>query len=141
MKTFLIPTLCLALILSLSARTQAQSAPESTLRAACYPIQASLRCRLFFDNPTGQPVTVRIRDEKGQVQYSERFADRAKFNRAYDLAPLGDGTYTFEVRQGRTVWRQPLRVATVLHTDRQLALVPNAQQPAPTPRVELARHP
>lgn len=135
MKTKLLSSLLLsASLLGFSGNASAQTDPSGTFQAACYPIQHSLRCRLFFDNPEAKPVTIIIRDAKGQKQHEETLYKLAKFNRAYNLAPLGDGTYTFEVSQGKTLYTQDFTVETT-HS-RQVAMTiksapPTRSQAAP----------
>ena len=139
MKTNLLSSLLLsASLLSLTPAALAQTLPEATFQAACYPIQHTLKCRLFFVNPEARPVSIVIRDAQGQKQHQEVLTGLAKFNRAYDLAPLGDGTYTFEVSQGKTLFTQAVTVETTHARHVALTTSPYRHAPAQTAPV-LAR--
>lgn len=132
MKTKLFSSLLLsASLLSLHFGASAQTDPPGTFQAACYPIQHTLKCRVMFVNPEAKPVTIVIRDAAGQSQHEETVYHLTKFNRRYDLAPLGDGTYTLEVRQGKLLFSQSIQVETTYA--RSMAMTPKPARETPLP--------
>jgi uncharacterized protein (DUF2141 family) len=134
MKTQLLSSLRLSLaLLSLAFAAQAQTEPAGALQAAAYPIQNSMKVRLFVVNPEAKAVRILIRDQNGKVRYQDTYLHLTKFHRAFDLAELGDGTYTISVVQGKNAWSQDVTVETT--SSRTLAMSIKA---TPEPRLEAA---
>lgn len=52
--------------------------------------------RLIYESGIEQPVHIKIKDDKGQLQYSERYQLKS-FVQPFDLSGLPEGTYTIEL--------------------------------------------
>lgn len=70
----------------------------TVLPALIYPANnpQTIRVNVDMGNRRGGPVTIVIRDGKGNAKHS-RIIYTAKYVGKFDLSPLGDGTYTFEL--------------------------------------------
>lgn len=86
---------------SYAGETHLQTEPAS-LPVLIYPsakVPLTVRVNVDMSKRRGGPLTLVIRDEKGNTKYTEliftpRYAGR------FDLSPLGKGTYTFEFSNG-----------------------------------------
>ncbi len=68
------------------------------------PSLESKSFRLIYQSETQQPVHIKLKDENGTLQYSERFQLKS-FVQPFDLSQLPDGNYTFELwtKEGKRV--------------------------------------
>ncbi|MEQ9300142.1 MAG: hypothetical protein RIF33_16330 [Cyclobacteriaceae bacterium] len=68
------------------------------------PSLESKSFRLIYQSETQQPVHIKLRDENGTLQYSERYQLQS-FVQPFDLSQLPDGNYTFELqtKEGKQV--------------------------------------
>lgn len=95
-------------IAALSNATFAQSKLEKDVT----PVEAStteakarieevgqLRFKVLVSNPTSQKATVLLRDDEGNVLFSQYV--NSSYNRTFDLNNLGDGKYKFTVITGK----------------------------------------
>lgn len=117
----------------------ANAQPTATLRANVYPLRNSLKFRMHYENPQGGPVTLRIRNEKGQVEYEETVRNVPKYCRDFNLSALSDGTYTFEVSCRKEQCKQSYVIQT--RNDR-LVVSPDSKStetPEATPTPVIAR--
>ena len=96
--------LCLSLQLSTAPTTQAQTftgenglkQDPTSLPALIYPTNKPQTVRVNARNRRGGALTIVVRDVRGNTKYTEvTFTD--KYIRKFDLSPLGEGTYTFEL--------------------------------------------
>ena len=83
----------------------AQPAPAG-LETAVYQVPQTTKFKVHFVNSTGKTVTVKLRDANRNVLYTESVSAK-NYIRKFDLEPLGDGKYQFEITGGgQTVVRQ-----------------------------------
>lgn len=54
---------------TLAGQSALQPQPTATLQAHVYPLGNSLKFRMHYVNPQGGPVTLLIRDSKGEIVY------------------------------------------------------------------------
>ena len=96
--------LFLSLQLSTAPTTQAQTyngenqlkEDPTVLPALIYPTNKTQTIRVNAHNRHGGPLTIVIRDSRGNTKRTEvTFA--TKYIGRFDLSPLGAGTYTFEL--------------------------------------------
>ena len=114
----------IALLLSVSLST-AQLAQAQTftgenrlkenptvLPALIYPTTKTQTIRVNAHNRHGGPLTIVIRDAKGKMKHTEvSFAN--KYIGRFNLSPLGEGTYTFELsNQAGQSFTRSFRVET-----------------------------
>ena len=98
----------IALLLSVSGSTIQQAQAQTfarenrldenpaSLPALIYPTNQAQTIRVNAHNQQRGPLTIVIRDANGKVKHTETtFA--SKYIGRFNLAPLGEGTYTFEL--------------------------------------------
>ncbi|GAB3044848.1 hypothetical protein [Spirosoma pulveris] len=90
-----------------------QLRPDPTLLpAVIFPINHSTTFRINVINPRGGALTITIRDDKGRIHYAD-VSYHTRFAGLFDLAPMGAGTYTFELRnQVGQNFTQTVRIET-----------------------------
>ncbi|MCU0354465.1 MAG: hypothetical protein MUD08_12125 [Cytophagales bacterium] len=82
-----------------------QPAPAA-LETAVYQVPQTTKFKVHFVNNTGKAVTVKLLDAGRNVLYTESVSAK-NYIRKFDLEPLGDGKYQFEITGGgQTVVRQ-----------------------------------
>ena len=100
----------------------------TSLPALIYPTNNPQTVRVNAHNRRGVALTIVVRDSKGNTKYTEvTFTD--KYIRKFDLSPLGEGTYTFELsnEDGQSYTRS-FRIETP--APRVIALGGSIEQPS-----------
>ena len=94
-----------------SADTQAE---EKTPYVSSLYIQEMkpMQFRVSFKNPHENKLTVRIVDTNHNVLYSEYNTTSANYLKYFDLSPLSDGRYTFEITDGKEKYTQSFDIMT-----------------------------
>ena len=97
-------SLFLSVILSTAQLAQAQTfvgenrlkENPTVLPALIYPTTQAQTIRVNAHNQHGGPLTIVIRDSKGNIKHTE-VTFVSKYIGRFNLSPLGAGTYTFEL--------------------------------------------
>jgi hypothetical protein len=71
-----------------------------------------MQFRVSFNNKQSRKLSVRIVDTEKNVLYSENSNVSANYLKYFDLSPLLDGTYTFEVMDGKEKYSQSFDILT-----------------------------
>ncbi len=71
-----------------------------------------MQFRVLFNTPQNPKIAVRILDSEHTVLYQETKAVQTSYLRYFDLSPLHDGTYTFEIVDGNEKYTQSFDVVT-----------------------------
>jgi len=71
-----------------------------------------MQFRVLFNTPHNAKIAVRILDSENTVLYQETKAVQTTYLRYFDLSPLHDGTYTFEIVDGNEKYNQSFDVVT-----------------------------
>ncbi len=99
----------LAIVLTLATATtegMAQKAvsgkTSSTEKVSNLSVQdlGSLRFKLAFENPLKQKMKISLIDKENNVFFNDYSVGTAQYIKAFDLANLADGEYTFVVESG-----------------------------------------
>ncbi len=122
MKTnhfFLSVALCGFLLTSSAVNLVAQviDAPEKTTKqvptAKLVVLQTKpMQFRVLFNTPQNPKIAVRILDSENTVLYQETKVIQTSYLRYFDLSPLHDGTYTFEIVDGNEKYNQSFDIVT-----------------------------
>ncbi len=92
----------------------------TSLSALIYPTNKAHTIRVNAHNQKRGPLTIVIRDANGKVKHTE-LAFASKYIGRFNLAPLGEGTYTFELsNQAGQSFTRSFRLETA--TPRVIAL-------------------
>jgi hypothetical protein len=97
------------------AMQSAQPTPMAAapaFRASVFPSLDPLILKLVFENPAKSMLTLRLRNEYGEVVYQKPLGKVASYNGRVYLSEVTDGNYTLEIagRSVRYAW--PFRVGT-----------------------------
>lgn len=71
-----------------------------------------MQFRVSYSNPTTKSISVRIMDTEKNVLFSENRRVDANYLKYFDLSTLVDGTYTFEVTDGKDRATQSFDILT-----------------------------
>ncbi|GGB88935.1 hypothetical protein [Dyadobacter sediminis] len=71
-----------------------------------------MQFRVSYYNPQTKSVLVRILDTNNNVLFSETKATEKNYLKYFDLSTLADGTYTFEVTDGKDKASQAFDILT-----------------------------
>jgi hypothetical protein len=89
-----------------SAKTETPSPKLSVLQIK--PMQF----RVSYNNPVSKSVVVRILDNEKNVLFTETKRVEANYLKYFDLSTLMDGTYTFEINDGKERSAQTFDILT-----------------------------
>jgi hypothetical protein len=123
-KNFLF-TVVAILLLQLHAKAQnptfAYFAPKAGSEAPAKALniqikqlqQGQLLFQLLVENPNNEKLTLYIKDNFNNTLHKESIPLTAKFEGRYNLQSLEDGSYTFEIRNGRnTISEKAVNIKT-----------------------------
>jgi hypothetical protein len=71
-----------------------------------------MQFRVLFNKPQSPKIAVRILDSTGKILFNETKAVQSGYMRYFDLSPLQDGTYTFEIVDGQEKYNQSFDILT-----------------------------
>ena len=96
--------------LAMHSTPPAPTAPA--FRASVFPSLDPLTLKLVFENPAQSLLTLRLRDEYGEIVYQKPLGKVASYNGRVYLSGVTDGNYALEIagRSVRYAW--PFRVGT-----------------------------
>ncbi len=83
----------------------------------------SLRFKLAFENPLRQKTKIYLLDKNNDVFFNEYSNGTAQYVRAFNLANLADGEYTFVVESGKDKFKKEFVIKT--QTFRGISLASN----------------
>ncbi|GAB3172666.1 DUF3244 domain-containing protein [Telluribacter humicola] len=96
------------------AQTADTKAEEAAPYVSSLYIQETkpMQFRVSFKNPLENKLTVRIVDTDNNVLYSDYTSTSANYLKYFDLSPLSDGRYTFEITDGKEKHIQSFDIMT-----------------------------
>ncbi|MCE7059594.1 hypothetical protein [Dyadobacter sp. CY343] len=71
-----------------------------------------MQFRVSYNNPVSNTVAVRILDTENNVLFSENKRVNRNYLKYFDLSTLNDGTYTFEITDGKEKASQSFDILT-----------------------------
>ncbi len=78
-----------------------------------YRVKDSLKMRLLMAKKTGERVTLRLLNQRGQVLHEEVVGKRRqKYSRDFDFSQIKDGRYTIEIVHQDEVVRRSINLTT-----------------------------
>lgn len=81
--------------------------------AKLYVVQTKpMQFKVVFDKPQSTKIAVHILDSMGEILFNETRAVESSYVRYFDLSSLHDGTYTFEIVDGKEKYTQSFDVLT-----------------------------
>lgn len=84
-----------------------------TFQVGMYRIQNSLNMKLILYKEAGEVVTVRLRNQKGEVMYQEVLGRKTrKYARPFNFSDSQDGRYSLEVSNGEEMVRKDIKLST-----------------------------
>jgi hypothetical protein len=96
-----------AALLTFASFSPAAETPANTpLAVGMYRLEDQNAVRVFVTNNNEDKVTVRIKDEHGNVVYTDVVKNYEKFGRKYVLSSLRKGQYTIEISNRNSVVTQ-----------------------------------
>lgn len=123
----------LAIVLTLAtattegmAQTKATSGKvSSTEKVSNLSVQdlGSLRFKLAFENPLKQKMKISLVDKENNVFYDDYSVGQTQYVKAFNLANLADGEYTFVVESGKDKITKAFEIRT--QTFRGISLASN----------------
>ncbi len=100
-KTFVIAVLSAVSLISNGADKSTTPTKSKTFEIGMYQSVNTLKMNVMIEKSTDKNLSVVLKDEKGNVLYTERMMKGAKnYHGKYDLSNLADGKYTFEFTKG-----------------------------------------
>jgi hypothetical protein len=82
-----------------------------------------LRFLVQIDNPTGEKLTLFIKDANNNTLHKEALdVNSPKFVARYNLEKLEDGAYTFEIRNGKNKLEKAVDIKTQLMVNRVVSV-------------------
>ncbi|AKD57686.1 hypothetical protein [Spirosoma radiotolerans] len=121
MKIFaqtLIAALLLSTVTLASTATRVPTVPTkptttNSFKAAVFPSSTPGKLNVFVGREPGKPITVRLKDEKGELLAEQPVSkNKGSFRFQFDLSALEDGTYKVEIVSGNDVTIQPVTLST-----------------------------
>ena len=86
-----------ALLTVIGTSVFATGSDSVTFQTQVLPSLESQSFRLIYESQIEQPVSIKIKNDNGQLQYSERYKLKS-FVQPFDLSQLPDGAYTIELQ-------------------------------------------
>jgi hypothetical protein len=83
-----------------------------TMQAAVFPSVNALVFHALVDNNENSDLHITIKNERGNKIYEECKRKTAKYRCKYNLSSLADGTYTFEINNGKDIYTKSFRIET-----------------------------
>jgi hypothetical protein len=103
---------------------EAPKAAEATFKMRLTHLaKDSLLFRLLIENPTGEKLMLYIKDTNSNILLRETLPTSTKYEARYNLQSLEDGSYTFEIRNGKTkVAEKAIDIKTETQVNRSVSL-------------------
>ena len=116
-KNILMTTALLGILLTgVTANAGAQSITKNEKATSVSDLTVlqvkPMQFRVSFTNKQSRKLSVRIVDSESNVLYSENSNVPANYVKFFDLSPLLDGTYTFEITDGKEKYAQSFDILT-----------------------------
>lgn len=93
--------LSLLAIINVNAQQQTSAQPENDFAVSMYQTINTMNMNLFVAKQANHRATVVLKNEKGNVIYSDIVSKGAKlYHGKFDLSDLQDGKYHFEITEG-----------------------------------------
>ena len=84
-----------------------------TFQVGMYRIQNTMNMNLILYKEAGEVVTVRLKNQKGEVMYQEVLGKKTrKYARPFNFSDTQDGRYTLEISNGEKVLRKDIKLST-----------------------------
>jgi hypothetical protein len=83
-----------------------------SLKVAVYQVENTAKFKVHFENYDASPVVLRIRGANNKVLHEEVVRE-GKYIRKFDLAPMADGDYTFEIANGKENISKTIQLQTL----------------------------
>jgi hypothetical protein len=89
-----------------------QAATAGKLRAVMFPAGTPLKVKVSFENPALERLVLTLRNEAGELVYSNVIGRLRTCVTRMDLSALPDGDYTMQLRGESSRYSQPFRIHT-----------------------------
>ena len=84
-----------------------------TFQVGMYRVQNSLNMKLILHKGGGEVVTVRLKNQKGEVMYQEVLGKKTrKYARPFNFSDTQDGRYSLEISNGEEMVRKDIKLST-----------------------------
>ena len=84
-----------------------------TFQVGMYRVQNSLNMKLILHKEVGEVVTVRLKNQKGEVMYQEVLGKKTrKYARPFNFSDTQDGRYSLEISNGEEMVRKDIKLST-----------------------------
>jgi hypothetical protein len=93
---------------------------------ALYQVKDRLAFRLIFSNLQGGAVDICIRNNNREIIYHEHLKNGKQYYRTFDMSPVGDGIYTFELSTTRHQYIRSVQLRTQSNRQAQVLELPKA---------------
>lgn len=87
---------------------------SGTLQTAVFQLPNTVKFKAIAKSSQAGNMTVRIRNAKNEVVFTDFMRNASGYYRTFDLSDLADGTYTFEISNGSETRRQAVSIETTL---------------------------
>lgn len=78
-----------------------------------YRVQNTMNMNLILYKEAGEVVTVRLKNQKGEVMYQEVLGKKTrKYARPFNFSDSQDGRYTVEISNGEEILRKDIKLST-----------------------------
>ncbi|GAB2800600.1 hypothetical protein GCM10027275_53330 [Rhabdobacter roseus] len=112
----LMSALTTGLALEATAQVSSETSAESPVAKATSDLHVlqmkPMQFRVSYTNPKTNRLSVRIVDAEQRVLFSENKNVSTNYLKYFDLSPLLDGTYTFEITDGNEKYSQSFDIMT-----------------------------
>ncbi len=119
-KQMLVAALC---GMMMSASVEAGTPPKEmrecknndcgTFQVGMYRVQNTLNMKLLLYKEAGEVVTVRLKNQKGEVLHEEVLGKKTrKYARPFNFSESQDGRYTLEISNGEEMVRKDIKLST-----------------------------
>jgi hypothetical protein len=118
-RLLLTAALCGALLMASATSSMAQfngvsentSSPKVAYKLSVLQTKP-MQFRVYYSDPQSSKITIRITDAQDHALFSEVNTVSSGYLRYFDLSPLADGTYTFEIVDGKEKYNQSFDIIT-----------------------------
>jgi hypothetical protein len=84
-----------------------------TFQVGMYRVQNTLNMKLLLCKEAGEVVTVRLKNQKGEVLHEEVLGKKTrKYARPFNFSESQDGRYTLEISNGEEMVRKEIKLST-----------------------------
>ena len=120
-KRMLVVALCGMMMMSASAEagTPSKAMREcknnncGTFQVGMYRVQNTMNMKLILYKEVGEVVTIRLRNQKGEVLHEEVLGKKTKkYARPFNFSDSEDGRYTLEISNRDEILRKDIKLST-----------------------------